>query len=73
MAFNDFAGRFSDETPEGSSEMCLVEITQTANDIQDRNSFPEQDRCISCSFDLAKRSVRDARGSQKVALCGTQG
>src|SRR6267378_2550436 len=72
-ALHEFGGRFSDEASEGSCEMCLVEITQAANDIQDRNSLPEQDRCVSCSFDLAKRSVRDARGSQKVALCGTQG
>jgi hypothetical protein len=64
----DLGGGLSDEAPERSGEVRLVEIVQATNYVENRNSLSKQICGISRSFDLPKRGESDARGAQKVSL-----
>jgi hypothetical protein len=48
--------------------MSLVEITQTTNHIENRNSLSKQVCCMSRSFDLPECGVGNARESREVPL-----
>src|SRR5215469_4926765 len=48
----DFGGRLSDEPPEGSREVGLVEIIEAANHVENGNSFPKQGGRASGALDL---------------------
>jgi hypothetical protein len=73
LALLDFGGRLSDKAPKGSREMGLVEISQTANDVENGNFLSEQDSRISGTLDQSKRSVSNASRLQEVTLRGAEG
>src|SRR5215471_5068456 len=72
LPLNDPGGSFSNEPFERSGEVCLVEVTKTANYIKNRNTLSEQDRCVSRSLHLSERSIRNACRSEEMSLCRTQ-
>jgi len=53
--------------------MCLVEITEARDDIEDGKAVPKQNGGKSRAFDLAEHGITDASGPEKVALRGAQG
>src|SRR5262245_6957478 len=52
--------------------MCLVEETSLVDGIENGDALLQEARRISRALDLAKRSVRHARGLQKMPLHGAQ-
>jgi len=73
VALYDFVGRLPDEAPEGPREVCLIEIANAMNNVENRNSFSKQVRRISRSLDLSKSSVGNTSRLQEVPLHRAQG
>lgn len=71
FAPNDLCGRLSDEVSKRPSKVCLIEIASYIYGVENGDALPQQVRCIARSFDLTKSSAGDARGPQKMPLCGS--
>src|SRR5215471_4322924 len=73
LVLYDFVRCVPDEAAEGPREVCLIEIANATNHIENRNSFSKQVRHISRALDLSKSSVGNASRPQEVPLHRAQG